>query len=959
MPRYCCIPNCTSNRPGKEYVTCFRFPKSKDLNELWRKKIPRDFEIKADSVVCAKHFAETDVIRNETFTLKDGSTITNTRKIPKLRDGAYPCIFPNCPSYMSESSLQRTATLERFEKMRKLDDQDVNEWIEKDKVNSFQTLIHELENKNSKVLPFILGNEIVLHVCNECVSFLFIVCAPSSSCNVTKSLRIDKNLTISFFFRDKLYDGETFFDLFHISSKLTCWSQLENVLNFVKCYNIEAKESPKTYLIKAIENWSLHVENECNSEKFDSSKFLLEQMKILAKPLHGRRYSTDLLIFAYCIYIKSAAVYKYLYASKLISIPSLRHLKKLSSDIKVTSGICTNENFSFLKGRCNSLSENERTVNLLIDEIYIKPCITFKSQTITGFTENKKDCATTIQAFMFSSIFSKAKEIVALVPVFKLTASELHELSLKVLQMLETIGFTVLTIISDNNRVNRNMFLKLCGGNEMKVCIPNPFNPSKKLFLLFDSVHLIKSIRNNWLNQKDVDKKFIFPNPKIVFNSDGLNLDSYAFNIGHASFSLLRNIYQEESKSLLKLAPKLSLKALNPTNLERQNVSLALKVFDISNVCTLKLLKEKKNCCNPVYEQTACFIETIIGWWEIMNVKTPYKGQRLRLHNCEPITSNDQKSLEFLQSFASWIKSWDDMKQKNREGGLSRETFFALYHSTLCMISISKYLLFELNVPYVLCGKFQTDNLEARFGQYREMSGSNYYISVQEILESEKKLRVKSLLKVKSDKYGNFTISDLIYSHCFENDSLTDDTYIDKFLPILDIIDFDNLSKNDLKVLTFVSGYCAYKLAVLCENCVQYFLSTKDMILNEESLEHLEYLKMLDRGGLKIPSRELIMVLSVCYEVFQILVSSRFESDFLNCKNQVMVVVKLTIFSLENFDLVNLDEVCSCCGNSYEFYVKKIIRTFSNICLNNYVKLCNSNQKAQKDDRKLKKLQNS
>ena len=63
----------------------------------------------------------------------------------------------------------------------------------------------------------------------------------------------------------------------------------------------------------------------------------------------------------------------------------------------------------------------------------------------------------------------------------------------------------------------------------------NPFNVEQNIFLLFDSVHLLKSIRNNWLNQKDNLQAFSFP----TFESEEL-LNGC---VGH-----LRQIYLEEKE---------------------------------------------------------------------------------------------------------------------------------------------------------------------------------------------------------------------------------------------------------------------------------------------------------------------------------------------------------------------------------------------------------------------------
>ena len=57
----------------------------------------------------------------------------------------------------------------------------------------------------------------------------------------------------------------------------------------------------------------------------------------------------------------------------------------------------------------------------------------------------------------------------------------------------------------------------------------------------------------------------------------------------------------------------------------------------------------------------------------------------------------------------------------------------------------------------MLLGKFYTANLEAGFGQYIMLSGSNYLVSVNEVLQSEK-LKVKNLLKLYTSSKGVINI---------------------------------------------------------------------------------------------------------------------------------------------------------------------------------------------------------
>ena len=69
-------------------------------------------------------------------------------------------------------------------------------------------------------------------------------------------------------------------------------------------------------------------------------------------------------------------------------------------------------------------------------------------------------------------------------------------------------------------------------------------------------------------------------------------------------------------------------------------------------------------------------------------------------------------------------------------------------HTVDTLIILIQDLLGKHNFKLCVLCKFQTDNLEARFGQYRMLSGSNYLVSVKVVQQSEKTLRVKNILKL-------------------------------------------------------------------------------------------------------------------------------------------------------------------------------------------------------------------
>lgn len=90
-------------------------------------------------------------------------------------------------------------------------------------------------------------------------------------------------------------------------------------------------------------------------------------------------------------------------------------------------------------------------------------------------------------------------------------------------------------------------------------------------------------------------------------------------------------------------------------------------------------------------------------------------------------------------------------------GKLSKETNFSLKHTTLALLKLTKYLLDQKVLQYVLLGKFQNDDIESRFGQYRQMSGGNYNITVTEILDLRKNLKLSMIKRRYSlQKQENF-----------------------------------------------------------------------------------------------------------------------------------------------------------------------------------------------------------
>ena len=77
---------------------------------------------------------------------------------------------------------------------------------------------------------------------------------------------------------------------------------------------------------------------------------------------------------------------------------------------------------------------------------------------------------------------------------------------------------------------------------------------------------------------------------------------------------------------------------------------------------------------------------------------------------------------------------------------LDSGTFQAPIQTTQVLIDLSNYLINGKGLNYVLLGHISAYYLEGRFGWYRQSSRANYNISVLQILQAEKTIRIRSLI---------------------------------------------------------------------------------------------------------------------------------------------------------------------------------------------------------------------
>ena len=274
----------------------------------------------------------------------------------------------------------------------------------------------------------------------------------------------------------------------------------------------------------------------------------------------------------------------------------------------------------YLKVSCKAFTKYKRNILLQLDEIHVKTDYTYKGGKIFGPScinwdlddaediSSQCDPAKTLLAFQVSSLYTNWSEIVRLLPCCNTKATELLPIVQQVIIDIEKCDLRVIAICTDDYQLNVSLFKSLANkSSNLELTCPNFSDPTRSIFLMFDPVHIVKCIRNNWINQKDTNTTFTFPSIDQYFGG------TLTYQVSTATFIDFRNIYKLEQFSNAKIAHKLTSRVVWPSTLERQSVPLALAVWDQSTSNAVLLYNQKNN----IYNQTSQFISLMTGEFHV------------------------------------------------------------------------------------------------------------------------------------------------------------------------------------------------------------------------------------------------------------------------------------------------------------------------------------------------------
>ena len=541
-------------------------------------------------------------------------------------------------------------------------------------------------------------------------------------------------------------------------------------------------------------------------------------------PIGRKFFSPGIIIRAFEYFCTSRTLYNKLRQD--YALPSTRTLTRITSKVgKLEEG-------RFLKKVFENTTENQKLCIVMFDEIYVKMAMLFHGGTVFGkAVDEPTKLAKTVLGIMVVCLYGGPRFLSKMLPVANLNADFVKTEIGETIENIIAANGEVKVLICDGNRVNQRYF-KMFATISSK-----PWLSESGLFLLFDFVHLIKSLRNNWLTDKTKE---------VIFYDNGVPKI--------AKWSHLVALYTLEASTIIKLS-KLNEVSVFPKPIERQKVSTCLRIFCEETATALLTHPGMSNVEGR--EDTATFIKLVVQFWKIVNVKG--LGADIR-HNdplqaaiCDP----EDERLTFLSTFGDMAIKMKTSSNKARVRQLTTDTANAMYQTCHGLVDLCKDLLSTSHI-YVCLGMFTSDFIEKEYSKLRQGLGGTYFITVQQILEKLNMKKTSLLLSLNAD----VDTLDVLPGH--QCSSCNSFNLNEEAIEI-----FDNLEELE-KSLTIETKMGLVHIAG--------YVTRKDLDMSDEDLFDITtfyydkfggFTDELDRGHLNVPTDAAVQWSFFAYILFQ------------------------------------------------------------------------------------------
>lgn len=799
-----------------------RFPLKFDLRQQWISALRRkDFKPSKCAVVCSKHF------RDEDF---DRTSLSCVR----LRNNAVPSVFTAFPSYLQTKHRARKAPKDRsvyVEAATVVADEQMPENIAADASGTPEPLA------STTGLPVtIIG---------------------STTDDVQDTPRKVE-------LKRKLH---------HSESRLKSSRKKIKLLQQSKRRLLKRAADLNTIIADMRKNDILSTESAAVLQ--NSAGGIDDLLKRRDAKLSGKAYqvtySPELRSFALTLHFYSPHAYRYVRKMFDTCLPHPRTIEKWFQTIDGRPGFTT-EAFDALKARSSAVSGKRIICSLMMDEVAIRQQLEWDGSRYQGYIDmgtnldsDSMPLAKEALTFMVVAVNDTFKLPVGYFLIDGLGGLERASLVNQCLSRLHDVGVTVVSLTFDGAAANLSM-IKTLGCNldvfsdEFKTSFKHP-NTSDGVFVFLDPCHMLKLIRNTLGDKKS------------VVDGDG----------NFIKWDYIDNLHKLQDNEGLHLGNRLrSAHILWHKN--KMNVRLAAQLLSESVAASLQFcvsegLPDFEGC-----EPTIKFIRIFNRLFDLLTSRNlASKGYK------RPMQANNIDDMRtFLYEAKAYIMSLKESKNGRSIIDSNRKVGFLGF--CVCIHSVIELYDFlttssQFGLKFLCTFKLSQDHLELFFSKIRRLGGCNNNPSARQFISAYRKLVVHNDLQ------------DVLRGNCLPLESVPILTATSNFVSKLNadcpsvlslnnsvtrarVIDPDYTATRDhdytfvpnsallsacsQKICAYIAGFVVFKLkgTLHCEKCVEALTAT-------DYTPICSLIKLKSKGGLILPSQDVINVCLTCEKYFR------------------------------------------------------------------------------------------
>jgi len=437
------------------------------------------------------------------------------------------------------------------------------------------------------------------------------------------------------------------------------------------------------------------------------------------------KYTSNERIACFVIYYSlGASSYCFLRTHMKLRLPSLSAIHIWLSSLTFSAG--WNDNLvEVIKDRVESMNNEQKECVLMWDEMSIKTQLEYDkySDSLIGIKDlgnldRTLDLATHGLIFMIRGL--SAAYVFPVAYFFSANAMKTNDL-LRVVKLsitkLSNLGLNIKIAVCDQGAPNQAIFKEL-GVNKSKPYIESD---GKKIYFVFDTPHLIKSVRNNFQGRN-------------IQTQDGL-----------VRWSYIEQLYNLDNFSSVKLAPKLKRRHMQTNSFDRMRVYLATQLFSQSVSNALKTMRDNELIDNES-EPTIHFINNMDIIFDILNTSSLIAQNK-------PFRSgkNGIQNMQKLNELTNWVATWKSIRtlpDKNNKLRFQRSP--PCFEGLILTMNGIQMLYADLQTEsqqFLKTRNIQQDSLEHFNSFMRRKSGSNTNPTAREFKDNFRFNFIHSLIK--------------------------------------------------------------------------------------------------------------------------------------------------------------------------------------------------------------------